>query len=447
VTRGQSLFSQTTAEEDNNEADDEAGFGSQPLAGRRNATGLNLSSFLYGSPQSLKRSGSIVGMPVGTPPKGLPDNTGGFATSRAQQTSSSLKFDLVEDDVCPESMFYQWKKVEFADRSVRTGERQRLDLLSDIGAIAKYRSVRNSVVQQKGQLLKDSFAVLAQTQKRSSDSPYGTDIPSDIDKDIEARKEATHLKQISALQNTTSRGSTSLLRFHPYEPSLVVCGSSDITCWNAETSDRMVSFSNENPRNTRITAASWINETTTSLFLTGCNDGSVRVWDGILEPNDEMSTEKPTLISSFFAAPDISLDKGKTGLILEYQSCGGQLIAGGSTKQIHCWDIGSEKCRNSFDTGSDAMLTTLESAWKHSYRDGYSGFGPYIVIAGFSNGALKLYDTRARNGAPSMNFADTRNIAAKRRIKHSEFNEHSSWIIDVSFTGFAGRHEVSIVNS
>jgi regulator-associated protein of mTOR len=160
-----------------------------------------------------------------------------------------------------------------------------------------------------------------------------------------------------------------------------------------------------------------------------------------------MSTEKPTLISSFFAAPDISLDKGKTGLILEYQSCGGQLIAGGSTKRIHCWDIGSEKCRNSFDTGSDAMLTTLESAWKHSYRDGYSGFGPYIVIAGFSNGALKLYDTRARGGAPTMNFADTRNIAAKRRIKHSEFNEHSSWIIDVSFTGFAGRHEVSIVNS
>jgi regulator-associated protein of mTOR len=199
----------------------------------------------------------------------------------------------------------------------------------------------------------------------------------------------------------------------------------------------MISYSNENPKHTRMSAATWINEATTSLFLTGCNDGSVRIWDGILEPNDEISREKPTLVSSFFAAPDISVEKGSTGLILEYQGYFGRLIAGGSTKQVRCWDLEAEKCSNYFDTCSDYMITTLESMWKHSY-DGYFGLSADIVVAGFSNGALKLFDVRMKNGVPALN------ITEKRRVKQSEFDEHNSWIVDVSFTGFAGRqHEVS----
>lgn len=426
-SRRQSLFSPTTEEGSTEETGEGVVFGSGP---RR-----DLSSYVYGSPQNpIKRSGSI-GMTIGTPPQGIQDSsTGTFSNKRHQSTA--LKFDLTAEELpCAESMFYHWKKVEFS-ANVDSGTRQRLDLLSDIGAIKSYRSKRNTLIQQKAQLLKDSFAVLAQPQKKA-DAPYATDVPSEVDKDTEMMKEATHLKQALVLNNV-SRGSTSILRFHPYEPALVVCGASDVSCWNATTSEKMSAFINgNNPKNSRITSASWINDATTSLFLTGSSDGSVRIWDGVLEPNDEISREKPTLISSFFAAPNVSSEKGSTGLILQYQSSGGRLIAGGSTKKLHCWDIPSEKLINSFDTGSDAMITTLESAWKHSYRDGYSGLGADIVIAGFSNGVLKLYDTRVNNGAPAIN------LPGKKRIKQSEFHEHSSWIVDVSFTGFAGRHEVS----
>ena len=437
--RRQSLFSPSTAEEHHNDL-----LSSEPLSGRRNATGLNLSSYMHGSPQSFIRSGS-VGMSMGTPPQGLDLSNVAIAKGQQIQTSTPLKFDLAVDEThCQESMLYQWKKVEFADSCITVGKRQKLDVLSDIGAIKKYRSSRNLLVQQKGQLLKDSFAVLAQPQKQSSAIIQDATAPSELDHEIDAKKEATHLKQMSLLKTSSSRGGLiSLLRFHPYEPALIACGGSEITCWNAETSERMVSFSNDNPKNTRITAASWINESTTSLFLTGSSDGIVRIFDGILEPNDEMSRATPTMISSFLAARDVSIDKGATGLILEYQSCGGQLFAGGSTKELFCWDLAQEKSINSFYTGSDAMLTTLESGWKHSYRDGHCGLSPNIVIGGFSNGSLKLYDTRTENGKPAMNFAETRNIPANRRIKHSEFNEHASWIIDVSFRDFAGRNEVS----
>jgi regulator-associated protein of mTOR len=436
--RRQSMFSPST-EESNTNKGDEANFIPQPLG--RNTTGTNLSSYSYGSPiQSIKRSGSMgMSIGVGTPPKGLQDASGFFST-KGPQTSSTLTFVLATEPEppCPESKFYLWKKIEAAKR-----QQQALDLLSDIGAIRKYRSTRNLLVQQKGQLLKDSFAILA--QKPPSSSPFDTsssDLASGVESEIDMKKEAMNLHQSAVLQNNSARGTTSLLRFHPYEPALVVCGSSDVTCWNAETSERTLAFSNDNPKNTRMTAASWINESNTSLFLTGCSDGSVRIWDGVFEPNDEMSKEKPTLVSSFFALSDLVADRGSTGLILSYQSCGGQLIAGGNSKQLKCWDIESEKCRNAFETKSDAMLTTLTSAWNHSLTDGYSGLGPDIIIGGFSNGALKLYDTRSNDGVPAIHLKESRNSAVKRRLKYTEFEEHSSWIIDVAFTNFGGRHEV-----
>ena len=79
-----------------------------------------------------------------------------------------------------------------------------------------------------------------------------------------------------------------------------------------------------------MTAAQWVNEASSSLFSTGSNDSSVRIFDGLLEANDEISREKPSLVSSFFAAPDIVTDKRySSGLVLDYQQYGGQLIAGG----------------------------------------------------------------------------------------------------------------------
>ena len=153
-------------------------------------------------------------------------------------------------------------------------------------------------------------------------------------------------------------------------------------------------------------------------------------------------------MSSFFAAPDIVSDQRfSSGLVLEFQQYGGQLIAGGNTKTIRCWDIGTEKCHNTFDSKSGASLTTLTTAWNSDAKDGYSGIGPDIIVAGYGNGSLRVFDTRSRNGDPVMSMNDGgghRNTATKRRWKCSEYDEHSNWIVDLSFTNYGGRHEVRL---
>lgn len=412
------------------------------LAGRRTATGLSLSSYHATSQGSFNRSSSLGNRAssgnafmIGTPPAA--ENP-----SSKMNALFSLSFDQDDDYFFPESKFFTWKKVEFGEFGA-DGKTTELDPLSEMGAINKYRRSRNYQAQQRGQLLKNSFAVLAQKPLRSPYDYDEGDAAAGIEKETDIKKQALQLQQLSLLKNSGAR-STSLLRFHPYEPALVVCGSSDnVSIWNAETKERCTSFSNTNPKGTRMTAVQWVNEASSSLLLTGSNDGSVRIFDGLLEANDEISREKPSLVSSFFAAPDIVTDKRySSGLVLDYQQFGGKLTAGGNTKYIRSWDIDREKCVNTFESKSDACLTTLTTAWDYSFDSGYSGLGPDIIVCGYGNGSLRVFDTRSvRGDVMYLSGGLSRSNFARRR-KYSEFDEHTSWIVDVSFTTYGGRHEV-----
>lgn len=113
---------------------------------------------------------------------------------------------------------------------------------------------------------------------------------------------------------------------------------------------------------------------------------------------------------------------------------------------IRCWDIATERCRNSFESKSDASLTTLTTAWDYDCNSGYSGLGPDIIVAGYGNGSLRVFDSRSSKGDPVLYINDSlnRHNFASRRRKYSEFDEHTSWIVDVSFTTYGGRNEVSI---
>lgn len=202
----------------------------------------------------------------------VPDNF-----SPRKGINNTIEMRATDDYFCPESKFFVWKKVAFGEDTKNAS----LDPLSTNGAMNRYRSMRNNLVREESQHLRNAFAVLAE-RPRNYHSPYAydeSDAAAGSEKDAELKKESLQLEQVSLLQNSGER-STSLLCFHPFEPALVVCGSSDnISVWNAETSERMVSFSNSNPKNTRMTSALWINEESTSLLLTGTNAGTVRIYD------------------------------------------------------------------------------------------------------------------------------------------------------------------------
>jgi len=106
--------------------------------------------------------------------------------------------------------------------------------------------------------------------------------------------------------------------------------------------------------------------------------------------------------------------------------------------------VSTEKCRNSFDSKSDASLTAITTAWDYDYNSGYSGIGPDIIIAGYGNGSLRVFDTRSDRGDPVQHLNEG---LASRRRKFTDFDEHTSWIVDVSFTTYGGRHEVSSEDS
>ncbi len=83
-------------------------------------------------------------------------------------------------------------------------------------------------------------------------------------------------------------------------------------------------------------------------------------------------------------------------------------------------------------------MTVLTNTWEYDYNSGYSGIGPDILVAGYGNGSLRVFDTRSNTGEPVL----IPNSSSRNR-KYSKFDEHTSWIVDVSFTTYGGRHEVS----
>jgi len=250
-------------------------FPSPALSRRRNATGLNLSTYTTPDSTNMKRAGSAgtSTFTIGTPP-----TTTGNTSPRKYNAQFADLNTPVEEYILPESLFYSWKKVTFGEKDTEWIS----DPLSDNGAMQRYREGRNSLTRQKGQLLKDTFSILAERSILRSPYAYNeSDAAAGIrerESLVEQRKDALHLEQVSVLRSSGAR-STSLLCFHPYEPALVACSSNNISVYNAETSERISSFSNLNSKNTRMTSALWVNESSNSLLLTGSNDGMIRIFD------------------------------------------------------------------------------------------------------------------------------------------------------------------------
>jgi hypothetical protein len=42
------------------------------------------------------------------------------------------------------------------------------------------------------------------------------------------------------------------------------------------------------------------------------------------------------------------------------------------------------------------------TAWDYDYTNGYSGIGPDIIVAGYGNGSLRVFDTRSNSGDPAQ---------------------------------------------
>ena len=373
----------------------------------------------------------------------------------------------------PASKFYDWKRTEFGEwlTSQEKAASPLLDPLSNEGAVQIYREKRNLALHKESENLSESFACLAPKPQQKRRTLYGGGTDLDIlnaglndaaskakaafDDVVARKKQALHLGQAGMLLNKDKK-MTSMLKFHAYESALVVSdGGNTVSLWDINTAKRMNSFRNGSSKS-RNTSVTWVNEMSSSLLMMGTDDGIIRIYDGLIEDSGGISRTAPQLATAFVAAPDLDVGKrGGSGLVTEWQQFSGRLLAGGSSKTIHCWDLESERCRATFESNLGSCATTITTAWDYTSSDlyaggsGYSGIGPDIFVAGFGNGALKVYDIRAKIGpvsdigpSESTNGGSSVTRRARRSPKLMHYAEHSSWIVNTAFTGFGGRYEI-----
>ncbi len=239
------------------------------------------------------------------------------------------------ENLLPKSEFYIWKKSRFRpdydDEDVQDGEE--FDPLDPLGAARNYQYRRNAIVRDDGNKLGNHFLGLKprrESQKKRIDMLLeNTDDDEEDESDAILHSELK-LQEKQLLKNKGGVNMTSMLKFHSYENALAVFDNQDyISIWDYETGSQKTSFKNGNPTGSRMTSAFWINESSSSLLFVGSDDGSARIWDGIVRSNGQISSQPPTLCSSFFAVPHMKAgQRSKSGLICEWQQTTGTLISG-----------------------------------------------------------------------------------------------------------------------
>jgi len=367
-------------------------------------------------------------------------------TDLSKQGTPSMDYTL------PKSKFYKWKMTEFDTNFEVLDENNgtSLDPLSPAGAGQAYQDQRNYDMEESGQKVALQFVSLAPKPptptKKSIEMLLEEEDQEALmaaEEESSGKKKQIELKEQRLLRNR-GRKMTGLLRFHSYENVLMACGALDfVTMWNTENGNELAHFVNGNPKGTRITGATWINEEMEAKFLVGCDDGTVRIWGNLLEANGEGCSQRPSLLSSFNAVPTTA-DRSGSGLVCEWQPFSGTLLAGGSSKFIRCWDLQAEKPVRQLETNTDAYVTTLTTAWDYdslgmgSTPQGYQGIGRDIVVAGHSDGSLKILDMRAKSAGNDM----LGRPASRPRRAPSQYTEHKSWVVATAFTGYGSRYEL-----
>ncbi|CAO3617018.1 unnamed protein product [Cunninghamella blakesleeana] len=219
-------------------------------------------------------------------------------------------------------------------------------------------------------------------------------------------------EQIISVHNETE--ATHLL-FHQYEPHLVASDAYNcLVVWNWKTGEPLSVIDNHNPSQSSITDMKFINEDDVALLLTSSDDGVVRLYKNY----DGSEQEEAVLVSSWRALK--YMEKSNTrqsGLICEWHQGRGTLFTGGDARVIKVWDAHQEMSVMDITTQSTGCVTSLTS-------DQISGD---ILIAGFGDGSVGVYDRRLR---PTHGMV--------RR-----WDEHDAWVTGVYLQKDGNRELVS----
>ena len=345
-------------------------------------------------------------------------------------------------DGFPASLFGWRKYFAFGEENSNMHDN---DLLSQTGAIRAYRNKRNAVTHAHGRDLMDDFNDLhpniqEKMKPHSSSYDFSGEPPEVVEYEsrLYSKKQNLHMKECCQLRNDGA-SMTSLLRFHPYEPIIAACDDNDnLSIFDFEVRQSVLTL-DQGERKCRRTSLRWINEQSNSLLLSGSDDGTIHIYGNVLPLDGYARSQRGLLATSFTAAPDIGADQG-SGLVTEWQQFNNQLLVGGNSKYLRCWDLNTEKLIGTYENKSESCMTVVTSAWDPLVcaKDSHPpSIGPHIVCCGYGDGSMKVFDTRTQTSVTS-----TEN-SKRRKPRRMNYSEHKSWIVSMFFTGYGGSYEIA----
>ncbi|KAJ3093182.1 hypothetical protein HK102_003590 [Quaeritorhiza haematococci] len=308
------------------------------------------------APQLRGRSATVTGRPMATVDALL-------GTDTEDEPSGSGASGENLDIVVVNSTFFEWSAEYFAEPQMRVPE------ADDPGSI---RYTERLWRQQRNE---KSIETTRQQQEVARTKKFED--------------------QLLLLQNDGQPAH--LATFHQFEPHL--CAANDrhlVSVFNFEDGTRLNTFSNANPPGSRITSLKFINEEDTGILMVGSDEGIVRLYRKYEDPK---TTE---LVSTWRALSDLLPTTRGSGLIADWQQLSGSLIVSGDVRHIRIWDAERELCVQDIPTKATTGVTSLSSE-KHA---------GHIIIAGYGDGAIRIYDRRS----PRENLV-------------ASYNEHSNWIL------------------
>jgi len=313
--------------------------------------------------------------------------------------------------------------------------KKEIDPLSPSGSRQLRLDELQASAESEGSLLARTFESLAAPQPKVIKQGFSVlqdegDESDEGEEDLFKVKSQLRFHQTQLLRPTTTE-MTALLAFHPYEDVIVSCDDkATAMVWNTNTGEQRAVWQNGNSADSSISSLEWVDCKDRSLLLLGCTDGSVRLWSGLAEREGNQAS--PSLVSCFEALETIPGER--PGLISEWQSFSNRLVVGGSSGVLRCWDAEAEQVSIELQTNTEAVVTTITTAWDvEASKSKSSALGPHVVVAGMSNGCIKLFDLRTQQQGSVKRIGGPR---------VPQYTEHSNWVVGIAFTSYSQRYEV-----
>ncbi|KAF4124632.1 regulatory associated protein of mTOR [Geosmithia morbida] len=214
-------------------------------------------------------------------------------------------------------------------------------------------------------------------------------------------KETQPLKQYAgthkwnqALGMMNNGGQPARMTFHQFEDHLAVSDDGNtVSVWDWKKHTRLSRFSNGNPEGSRISDMKFINEDDQAMLLTGSSDGVIRVYRHYDDGNSEAASSsggagsgKVELASAWRALTQMVPSNVNSGMVFDWQQVSGRVLVAGDERVIRVWYAAHETCVVDIPARSGSCVTSLTS-------DQMTG---NIFVAGFGDGAVRVYDTRLR---------------------------------------------------